>query len=111
MRRDRQRSDGESRALSVMSIVSSSWPLAGRFGLAATLERRRVTANYHYIADRNAGRRTRHTQIRRVTGFKPSEDGVYVPQGRVGPEYLPGRARLVAPVLAVRPPGGATEGL
>jgi hypothetical protein len=37
-------------------------------------------------------------------------DGVYGPLGRVGPKYLPGRARLAAPVLAVRPPGGTTQG-
>jgi len=36
---------------------------------------------------------------------------VYGPPGRVGPKYLPGRARPAAPVLAVRPPGGTTQGL
>ena len=40
----------------------------------------------------------------------PREAAVYRPLGRVGPEYLLGWARLVAPVLAVRPPGGATLG-
>ena len=39
-----------------------------------------------------------------------AEAGVYGPPGRVGPKYLPGRARLAAPVLAVRPPGGASQG-
>ena len=39
-----------------------------------------------------------------------AEAGVYGTPGRVGPKYLPGRARLVAPVLAVWPPGGTTQG-
>ena len=39
-----------------------------------------------------------------------AEAGVYGPPGRVGPEYLPGRARLAAPVLAVRSPGGPAQG-
>ena len=40
-----------------------------------------------------------------------AEAGVYGPPGWVGPEYLPGRARLAAPVPAVRPPGGPAQGL
>ena len=35
-----------------------------------------------------------------------AEAGVYGTPGRVGPKYLPGRARLAAPVLAVRPRAG-----
>jgi hypothetical protein len=41
----------------------------------------------------------------------PARAEVYGPPGRVGPKYLPGRARLAAPVLAVRPPGGPAQGL
>ena len=47
---------------------------------------------------------------RRLHGFLLPYLGVYGPLGRVGPKYLPGRARLAAPVLAVRPPGGTTQG-
>ena len=54
--------------------------LAGTFGLATTrLERRDVTVNDHYIADRNAGRRTRHTQIRRDTSSAVSSAWLKVP--------------------------------
>jgi hypothetical protein len=47
---------------------------------------------------------------RLLHGFLLPYLGVYGPLGRVGPKYLPGRARLAAPVLAVRPPGGTTQG-
>jgi hypothetical protein len=46
---------------------------------------------------------------RLLHGFLLPYLGVYGPLGRVGPKYLPGRARLAAPVLAVRPPGGTTQ--
>ena len=47
---------------------------------------------------------------RLLHGFLLPYLGVYGPMGRVGPKYLPGRARLAAPVLAVPPPGGTTQG-
>ena len=43
-------------------------------------------------------------------GFLLPYLGVYGPLGRVGPKYLPGRARRAAPAPAVRPPGGTTQG-
>jgi hypothetical protein len=41
-------------------------------------DRRGVTVNDYYIADRNAGRRTRHTQIRRVTSSALPRPGALI---------------------------------